>query len=71
MWLLPARYELDIRLYTDKERKVLFKFIHLHIWAWGILMAKLFANLEGVSQVRKYSAAKRYTIELQKQQIPR
>ena len=66
MRLAPKRYEVNIRLYMDEEKKVLYKFIHWHVWAWGMRMASYFADLEGKIQVRKYSSVKTYTVEINK-----
>ena len=63
-WLTPKRYEVDIRLYIDKEKKSLFKFIHWHTWAWGMKMARLFADLEGKSQAGKHPSVKTHTVEI-------
>ncbi|GEM_PF-4586833 len=63
------RYEVDIRLYMDKEKKTLFKFIHWHTWARCLNSAKVIANLECKVQVRKYSPVKTFTAEVYRASI--
>lgn len=58
------RYEVDIRLYMDKEKKSLFKFINWHTWAWGLEMANRLAKMEARIQVKKYASVKTFTVEV-------